>query len=110
MSATDREIYRYLRFKDGFVEGRTLCRAMSIPSSRLKSLDMAEGVGSVGPCTRRPLSPTRYAKYNAFNATFIAFFKWDGRYRCLGSRKRLRPGCSKPKITRVRRKRKFRHD
>jgi hypothetical protein len=89
---TDLQIYRYLRFKQKFVRGRVLCRSLGIRANRLEALNYAPGIGSMGPVTSKPLSPERYAKYNAFCADFIAFFCFDGKYRCRKGTS-WRPGC-----------------
>ncbi|HEX8894398.1 MAG TPA: hypothetical protein VF783_13800 [Terriglobales bacterium] len=81
MSA-NRQIYRYLRFKNKFVVGTRLCKALGISLPQLKALDHVRGVGSMGPVYSEKLSPIRYAKYNAFCADFIGFFEFDGVYHC----------------------------
>lgn len=99
--ATDQQIYRFLKFKAHFIRGTKLCRAMKIPHMRLKALDNVNGIGSFGPCTRRPLSPIRYAKCNAFSADFIAFFRLGEKYHCIKGRQIMR-GRRNPRSKRYR--------
>lgn len=99
---TNQQIYRYLRFKNKFVIGTRLCRALRISASALKSLDRVPGVGSMGPVYSEKLPPIRYAKRNAFCADFIAFFELSGTYYCIKTRPLVR-GRRVPKAKRHKR-------
>lgn len=109
------KIYRYLRYKDKFISGRTLAKAMGFPLHRLTEVTDISGVGSMGPCYRRSLKNrsvqfwNRYARCNAFHGGFRCFFQDsvftpDGptlfantdRYLCIKDRP-LRKGKSKPR-------------
>jgi hypothetical protein len=99
---SDRQIYRYLRFKHRFVRGTRLCRALGISLAQIKSMDRVPGVGSMGPVYSEKLSPIRYAKCNAFCAYFIAFFELGGVYYCRKDRPLMR-GRRVPKAKRYKR-------
>jgi len=96
---TDRQIFRYLKFKRRFVQGTRLCKALGIRIDCLPLLNEVKGVGSFGICTSRAMTPIRYAKANGFCADFIAFFNHNGKYLCRKDRP-LRQGKTPPNFAR----------